>query len=68
VTVVAVGCGPTVSLRSGRRLGCPPREQQTRTSHLRADAGPCIFEWQVFGFTSAMSLNFEHFIIYVFPL
>jgi hypothetical protein len=42
VTVVAVGCGPTVNPRFGRRLGSPPREQQLRTSHLRADAGPCI--------------------------
>jgi hypothetical protein len=44
-TVVAVRCGLTASLRSGRRLGSPPHEQQTRTSHLRADAGPCIAEW-----------------------
>jgi hypothetical protein len=45
VTVVAVGCGPMVSPRNGRRLGSPPREQQPRTSYLRADAGPCISEW-----------------------
>jgi hypothetical protein len=45
VTVVASECGPVASLRSGRRLGSPPREQQPRTSHLRADAGPCIAEW-----------------------
>jgi hypothetical protein len=44
VTVVAVGCGPTVSLRSGKRLGSPLREQQPRTAHLRADAGSCIAE------------------------
>jgi hypothetical protein len=35
VTVVAVGCGPMVNLRFGRRLGSPPREQQPSTSHLR---------------------------------
>jgi hypothetical protein len=45
VTVVAVGCGPMVSLRSGRRLGSSPHEQQPRTSHLRAYVGPCIAEW-----------------------
>jgi hypothetical protein len=44
VTVVASGCGPVASLRSGRRLGSPPREQQPRTSHLKADASPCIAE------------------------
>jgi hypothetical protein len=45
VTAVASGCGPVVSPMFGRRLGSPPREQQPRTSHLRADAGPCIAEW-----------------------
>jgi hypothetical protein len=45
VTVVASGCGPVVSPRSEKRLESPPREQQLRTSHLRADAGPCIAEW-----------------------
>jgi hypothetical protein len=44
VIVVPSGCGPVVSLRFGRRLGSPPREQQPRTSHLRADAGSCITE------------------------
>jgi hypothetical protein len=44
VTVVVSGCGPVVSLKFGRRLGSPPHEQQPRTSHLRADAGPCITE------------------------
>jgi hypothetical protein len=42
VTAVASGCGPMASPRSGKRLGSLPREQQPRTSHLRADAGPCI--------------------------
>jgi hypothetical protein len=45
VTAVAVGCAPMASLRFGRRLGSPPREQQPRTSHLRADADPYIVEW-----------------------
>jgi hypothetical protein len=45
VTAVASECGPVVSPKLGRRLGSPPREQQPRTSHLRADAGPCIAEW-----------------------
>jgi hypothetical protein len=44
VTVVAVGCGPMVSLMIGRRLESPPHEQQPRTSHLRANASPCIVE------------------------
>jgi hypothetical protein len=34
-----------MSLRIGRRLGSPLCEQQPRTSHLRADVGPCITEW-----------------------
>jgi hypothetical protein len=42
VTAVTVGCGPMMSLRFGRRHGSPPHEQQPRTSHLRADVGPCI--------------------------
>jgi hypothetical protein len=42
MTVVASGCDSMVSLRIGRRLGSPPREQQLRTSHLRVDAAPCI--------------------------
>jgi hypothetical protein len=45
VTVVASGCDPVASPRSGKRLGSPPRELQPRTSRLRADAGPCITEW-----------------------
>jgi hypothetical protein len=57
VTVVTVGCGLTVSPRSEGRLESPPREQQTMTSHLRADTGPCIVGWQYFDFTSAIFLN-----------
>jgi hypothetical protein len=45
VTAVAIGCGPMASPRFGRRHGSPPCEQQPRTSHHRADAGPCITEW-----------------------
>jgi hypothetical protein len=36
VIVVAVECGPVASLKIGRRLGSLSREQQLRTSHLRA--------------------------------
>jgi hypothetical protein len=45
ITAVAVGCDPMANLKFGRRHGSPPREQQVRTSHSRADAGPCIAEW-----------------------
>jgi hypothetical protein len=45
VTAVASGCDPVVSPMFGKRLESPPREQQPKTSHLRADAGPCITEW-----------------------
>jgi hypothetical protein len=45
VTAVASGCGPVLSPMFGKRLGSPPCEQQPRTSHLRADTGPCIAEW-----------------------
>jgi hypothetical protein len=44
VTVVAIGHGPMANPRIGRRLGSSLREQQSRTSHLRADADPCITE------------------------
>jgi hypothetical protein len=44
VTAVAIGCGPMVSPKFGRRLGSLPHEQQPRPSHLRAEAGPCITE------------------------
>jgi hypothetical protein len=42
VTAMASGCGPVVNPMIGRRLGSPPREQQPKTSHLRADVGPRI--------------------------
>jgi hypothetical protein len=45
VTVVVGGCDPVGSPMIGRRHGSPPHEQQPGTSHLRADAGPCIVEW-----------------------
>jgi hypothetical protein len=51
------GFSPMASPRFGRRFGSPPCEQQPRTSHLRADAGPCIIEWQYFDFASATFLN-----------
>jgi hypothetical protein len=44
VTTVVSGCGPVASPRSGKKLGSLPHEQQPRTSHLRADADPCITE------------------------
>jgi hypothetical protein len=43
-TDAASGCGSVVSPRIGMRLGSPPREQQPRTSHHRADADPYIVE------------------------
>jgi hypothetical protein len=45
VTAVANGCGLVVSPMIGMRLGSLPHEQQSRTLHLRVDAGPCITEW-----------------------
>jgi hypothetical protein len=53
-TVVASESGPVASSKTGKRLGSPPHEQPPRTSHHRANAGPCIIEWQYFGFASAM--------------
>ncbi len=44
VTAMASGCGPVVSLMIGRILESLPHEQRLRTSHHRADAGPCIDE------------------------
>jgi hypothetical protein len=57
VTAVVSWCGPVVSRVFGKRLESPFRVQQPRTSHLRADAGPCIAEWLYFGFASAIFLN-----------
>jgi hypothetical protein len=54
---VTSGCGPVASPMFGKRLGSPPHEQQPRTSHLRADAGPCIAECLYFGFASAIFLK-----------
>jgi hypothetical protein len=45
VTAVVNRCDPVVNPMIGKRLESPPREQQPRTSHLTADAGPCIAEW-----------------------
>jgi hypothetical protein len=59
MTAVTVGCGPTVIPLSGKRLGSPPREQQPKTLHLRADAGPRILV------SLPLCLKLEHFIIYV---
>jgi hypothetical protein len=44
VTAMTSGCDPVVSPKIERRVGSPPREQLPRTSHLRADAGPCVVE------------------------
>jgi hypothetical protein len=44
MTAVVSGCGPVASPRSGKRFGSPPHEQQTRTSHLRADTDSYIAE------------------------
>jgi hypothetical protein len=44
VTAVAIRCGPMANPRIGRRHVIPPREQQSRTSHLKADVSPCIAE------------------------
>jgi hypothetical protein len=44
VTAVTIGCGAITNPKFGRRLGISPREQQPKTSHLSADAGPCITE------------------------
>jgi hypothetical protein len=54
VTAVVSGCGPVVSLRTRKRLGSSHREQQSRASHHRSDASPCIDECFYFGFASAM--------------
>jgi hypothetical protein len=43
-TAMEIGCGPMASPRTGRRHGSLPHEQQPRTSHHRADVGPCIIE------------------------
>jgi hypothetical protein len=68
VTVVASGCGSVASPRIGKRLESPPREQQSRTSHHRADAGPLYHRVIVFWFRFRYVFELEHFIIYVFLL
>jgi hypothetical protein len=64
VTAVANGCGPVVSPRSGRRLGSPPREQQPRTLHLRADAGLVSSSGSIL-VSLPLCLKLEHFFIHV---
>jgi hypothetical protein len=44
VNAASVGCDPMASPSIERRPGSPSREQQPRTSHLRADAGTYIVE------------------------
>jgi hypothetical protein len=63
MTAMASGCGPVVSSSTGKRLESLPREQQLRTLHHRADAGPCIVE-RVFWFRFRYVFKLEHFIIY----
>jgi hypothetical protein len=41
MTVVVSRSDPVVSSRIGKRLESLPHEQLPRTSHHRADAGPC---------------------------
>jgi hypothetical protein len=41
---VAIECGPNGEPEDWEETWEPPRQQQPRTSHLRADAGPCIIE------------------------
>jgi hypothetical protein len=45
VTDMANRCGPVASPMTEKRLGSPPHEQSMRSSHHRANAGPCIIEW-----------------------
>jgi hypothetical protein len=54
VTAVVSGCVPVVSPMFEKRLMSLPYEQQPRTSHLRADADPCIVECLFFSFAFAM--------------
>jgi hypothetical protein len=66
VTAVASGCGPVVSPSSRKRLGSPPREQQPRTSHLRADAGLVSPSGSILvSLPLCLFLKLENFIIYV---
>jgi hypothetical protein len=53
VTAVASGCGPVASLRSGRRLGSPPREPA-----LVSSSGSILV-------SLPLCLKLENFIIYV---
>jgi hypothetical protein len=67
VTAMASECGPVVSPRIGRRLGSSPRDQQPRTSHHRADAGPYIDECFILD-SLRYVFKLGHFIIYAFLL
>jgi hypothetical protein len=64
MTAVAVGCGPMANPNFGRRLGSPPHEQQSRTSHLRADAG-LVSPSDSILVSLLLCVKLEHFIIYV---
>jgi hypothetical protein len=64
VTAVTVGCGPAASPSIGKRLGSLPREQPSRTSHLRADAVLISPSGSIL-VSLPLCLKLEHFIIYV---
>jgi hypothetical protein len=61
---VAIGCGPMVSPRIGRRLRSPLHEQQPRTSHLRANAALVLLSDSIL-VSLPLCFKLEHFIIYV---
>jgi hypothetical protein len=66
-TAVANECGLVASPRTGRRLGSPPREQQSRTAHHRADRALVSASANIL-VPLLLCFKREHFIIYVFLL
>jgi hypothetical protein len=65
VTVVAIECGPMMSPRIRSRLRSLPREQQPRTSHLKADVVLLYRHVIFFWFHLHYVFKLEQFIIYV---
>jgi hypothetical protein len=56
-TAMAVGCGPTVNPRFGRRLESPPREQQPMRALVSLSDSILVL--------LPLCFKLEHFIIYV---
>jgi hypothetical protein len=64
VTAVAIGCGPMVSLRIGRRLGSPP-VSNSRGLRILEPMRALVSPSDTILVSLPLCFKLEHFIIYV---